>query len=342
MIGWAAGQDAIWATSDGGAHWAAQYQGPGAFTEIDVVDATHAWAVGSGNDPGFVATSDGTRWTGLTEPPEGLDSVHFVSPLVGIAVAGGIGRQCGGILLKTEDGGRSWQQSASPPNVQAACFSDASRGWLAAGVANHADIFYSSTSGRSWKDVFSPPLTPMALADGSSVAALSHLQCARGEVWALYTGPEGGGGASNQTSWFAYHGSFPGPWRQVFQEGYIDGSQLSSQPGEAGAPAGYPGPFSAISGSSAVFVGDDVVATPRPQAALLLTTDDGTGHTELPNMALIMQPSATAFLSDQVGWLVGEGYINGCSDQTGPSCPWIIAATTNGGQTWTTQMQVTP
>jgi len=335
-IGWATGVGAIWATTDGGARWVSQYQG-GSFTQIDPFDTTHAWAVGPG---GFAATSDGTHWASLPEPPETIDSVHFVSAEVGVAVAGGIAGQCGGILLKTEDGGTTWQQIPSPPNVQSACFSDASHGWLSAGVANHADVFYSGTSGHSWQEIFSPPLTQSALADGSGVAALADLQCAQGDVWALYTGT--GGCASNQCSWFAYHGSSPGPWRQVFQESYIDGSQLAGQPGEMGPRAGYPGPFSAISASSAVFVGDDVVATPRPQAALLLTTNNGTDDTELPNLPLITDPTATAFLSSEVGWLVGESYVNGCSDQTGPSCPWVIAATSNGGQTWTTQFEVTP
>ena len=178
----------------------------------------------------------------------------------------------------------------------------------------------------------------MAPEAGYSGAALAQLQCANGSVWALYSGLDGV--ASGQAPWFAYHGNYPGRWRPVFEEQYIEGSTLTIR-APAEAPAGYPGPFSATSSSSAVFVGEDSVAEP-PAAVVELATDAGATLSSLGSVSGIIVPTGVAFLSSRVGWLVGEQTTGTCSDQTGPGCPWSIDATTDGGQTWVTQMIYTP
>jgi photosystem II stability/assembly factor-like uncharacterized protein len=85
-IGWAVGSR-IWATTDGGTTW--QIQAPYAdLSSIDALDSSDVWAV-SIDYPAIMATSDGGKhWVNLPEPGTTLDSVHFVSPTVGFAVAG--------------------------------------------------------------------------------------------------------------------------------------------------------------------------------------------------------------------------------------------------------------
>jgi len=333
----------VWATRDGGATWQTQTSGEVNFSSLDALDANHVWALGV-QYPSFVATTDGGEtWIRLPEPGTTLDSVHFISPMVGFAVAGGTATgvgipECGGVLLKTRNGGRTWRQLPSPPNVQSACFSTAANGWLSASNANHADIYHSSNGGVSWHPAFTPPLTPSALNEGFTGAALAQVQCAHGAVWALYLGL--GSGVSNQAPWFAYHGSVSNHWTPVFEETYAEASNLTI-PVRAQAPAGYPGPFSAISASSAMFLGDDVIAVP-PTAVADLATEDGAKLESLGPTTGIETPSGAAFLSSQVGWVVGEGTTDSCSDQAGPLCPWLIDATTDGGRSWVTQMRYAP
>lgn len=341
-VGWAVGTT-IWATADGGTTWRKQSPPAVNFSSIDALDANHAWVLGV-QYPSVVVTSDGGQhWVSLPEPGAILDSVHFVTPTVGFAVAGGTATgarvpQCGGVLLRTNDGGRTWRQLASPPNVQSACFSDRSDGWLSASVGERADVFHSSNGGTSWQHVFSPPLTDTAQKQGSPAAATAQLQCAHGAVWALYLGLAGG--VSNQFPWFAYHGLYPHPWQPVFMQGYTEDANLTIRT-TAEAPGSYPGPFSAISSSSAIFVGSDIVANP-PAANVALATDNGATLTSLGKVAGIVQPAGAAFVSSKVGWVVGEGTAQGCSDQAGPFCPWLIEATADGGHTWATQMSFTP
>lgn len=174
------------------------------------------------------------------------------------------------------------------------------------------------------------------LEEGCSGAALAQLQCASGAVLVVYSGL--GGGASNQAPWFAYHGAYPSRWQPVFEESYIEGTNLTIQ---ARAPSGYPGPFSAISSSSAVFVGNDDVANPTA-VALELATNDGATLAALGSVTGITAATGAAFLSSRLGWVVGERGTGTRSDETGPVCPWVIDATTDGGQTWVTQKIYAP
>ena len=92
--GWVAGAGRILATSDGGRTWAAQYTGPAAIGQLDFTGASDGWAVGPG---ALLHTTDGgASWTALGEPRVNghclsVSSVHFVSPVLGYAIAGPTG-----------------------------------------------------------------------------------------------------------------------------------------------------------------------------------------------------------------------------------------------------------
>lgn len=340
-VGWAVGA-AIWSTTDGGTSWYRQ-EAPGTdFSSVDAVDAEHAWVV-SVEDKSIVTTSNGGRtWVSLAEPSLTVDTVHFVSSTVGIAVAGGTLTaagipECNGVLLRTDNGGQSWRRLPSPGNVQTACFSTPTSGWLSAGIAGHADIYRSVDGGTAWQRAFAPPLDANALEDGFPDAATAEIQCAQGAVWAVYLGL--GPGASNQFPWFAYHGTPSGRWTPVFVQSYAEGPALDVVAPEP--PAGYPGPFSALSATSAVFVGDNVVIPPF-DAPVELATDDGAALGTLGATPHITSPSGSSFVSSRIGWVAGEDQTGACASRSGTSCPWLIDATSNGGHTWHTQLRFTP
>ena len=109
------------ATSDGGASWTRQYAGEADLDQVDFIDGEHGWA--AGGDTLLRTANGGASWTALAEPcPGDLDSVHFVSPALGYAVAAAPGDQAGGpyttavggSLLRTSDGGGSWTALAEP------------------------------------------------------------------------------------------------------------------------------------------------------------------------------------------------------------------------------------
>lgn len=332
QVGWAVGSQ-VWATRNGGRSWSAQAQAGVNLTGLDVISPAQAW-VFSVQYPAIYSTTDGgVHWSTLAEPPEQIDSVHFVSASTGFAVAGGAPAgpsgmpQCGGVLLASSNAGKTWRQVPSPPNVQSACFSNSEDGWLSAGVGQHADIYHSSNGGQSWQLSFAPPLSKADLAQGATVAALAELQCAQGAVWALYLGF---GAEMSQEPWFAYRGS-TAAWQPVFSEGYTEVGLTGHFPHQA--PAGYSGPFSALSSGSAIFVGEDPVSDPI-SAAVDLVSADGRQMYQVgadPNMA---NPTGVAFTSAQDGWLAGEVPNKHCSDSTGPSCPWVVDQTVNGGKSW--------
>ncbi|HET9059380.1 MAG TPA: hypothetical protein VFN61_05625 [Acidimicrobiales bacterium] len=339
-VGWAVGNQ-IWATRNGGRTWQAQMGAGANLTALDVLSPDRAWAF-SVQPPSMYSTADGGRhWSQLPEPPEQIDSVQFVSPMSGYAVAGGtpIGPanmpQCGGILLATSNGGRSWHQRPSPPNVQSACFSDRSHGWLSAASGQHADIYASSDSGRSWVLALPAPLGRRVPDGAQTGAALAQLQCAQGAVWAVYTGF---GAAMSHVPWFAYHGSADG-WQPVFSEGYTEVG-LSAKFAYT-APAGYPGPFSALSATSAVFLGDNVASSPV-STVIDLATASGRQLRRAGVDSDVTDVTGVAFTSSADGWISGEHVSASCANQTGPSCPWVIDRTVDGGARWRRVFSYTP
>src|SRR5438270_2289271 len=107
--GWVVGDHGtIIATTDGGAHWAAQAQpmaGNARFMDVSFVDDTHGWAVGSA----IVATTDGgAHWVAQNAPsdprtgyPLNFQAVSFVDRQHGWAIAWEG-------LAATVDGGAHW------------------------------------------------------------------------------------------------------------------------------------------------------------------------------------------------------------------------------------------
>jgi len=319
--GWAVGQDVILATADGGAHWRVQRSGALNLTAVDFVNAQDGWVAG---DTSLLATTDGgAHWTELPEPCPLIRSVHFISPSAGFAVAGGTGDggydpavpDQGGVVLTTSDAGRTWQPLAAPASAQSICFSDPAHGWL--GAAGR--LYRTVDGGRQW----SGPLTPASGDTGAGYTAEMKVQCAGdGSAWALSIGP---GAAMSQQPHIGYHADATGA-TGIFAEQYFPGP---NPPGRA--PGSYPGPFSALSPSAAVFI-DYCPACGPGTAPWDLATGSGATLTVKGNVGKITDPQAASFLSARVGWVAGTA--TQFTDTGKARSQQRIVATTDGGTTW--------
>lgn len=324
--GWAVGRGAILATTDGGAHWAAQLAGRLDLTTVDFVNASDGWAVGTGS---LLATTDGgAHWAQLAEPCPLIRSVHFTSAADGYAVAGGNGTvvggfgteipDLGGVVLVTRDGGHTWARTAAPANAQTVCYSGAQDGWLGA----NGQLYRTGDGGRSWTAMTSPPSTNQA----GYVAEMS-VQCAGpAAAWAVRSGP--GAGMSQQPH-VAYHADASGV-TAIYAEQYyrLHGDPATSSPGA------YSGPFSALSASSAVFI-DSCAPCGAGTAPWAVATNSGAALAERGNVGGLTFADAAAFLSPQSGWVAGtysEFPAKGKSRYQ-----QRIVATSDGGKTWHTE-----
>jgi hypothetical protein len=188
---------------------------------------------------------------------------------------------------------------------------------------------------RRWVLALPAPLSRRALEHADTGAALAQLKCVHGAVWAVYTGF---GAAMSQAPWFAYHGSAEG-WQPVFSEGYTEVG-LSAKFTNT-APAGYPGPFSALSATSAVFLGDNVGSSP---VSTVIDRATASGR-QLRRAGIdpdVTTATGVAFTSSADGWISGEHVTSSCSNRTVPSCPWVIDRTVDGGATWRRVFSYTP
>ena len=321
--GWAVGKGLIVGTGDG-ANWSEQYTGPETFLRIEAIDSLHAWAVGAEH---LFATSDGGgHWSQVGEPDEGLgplQSVDFVDADHGFGIAGfqevvidkGYSvPTMDGILVTTKDGGRTWEHRSAPCDVQAVCATDTNNAWLVTG--DHA--YRTHDGGGVWQSV---------LTVASYRTPGGYLQCpAADSAWILRRGSNG---AMNHLNYVVYHTSDDGrTWNTVMVEPYTNVEHI---PGPSG-PGSYPGPFTALSPSDAVFVG---VTPPgdEPTSTMLATSGGRVLGPEVPVAARGFNAQGASYLTAQTGWIAGS--VLSVKDPD----PGMILATTNGGQTWHTQFQ---
>jgi photosystem II stability/assembly factor-like uncharacterized protein len=326
--GWVAGAGRVLATTNGGQSWTQQYSGPAKLDQVDFTDAQHGWAVGTSSLLG--TTDGGATWTALGDPCGAIRSVHFVSSDLGYAVAGGSqvrldggvpAPAVGGELLTTTDGGKHWQAvPGAPAQAQTACFASAADGF----VGTPGKIWRTSDGGKQWALMFAEPAVSGAAHPG--LADTTVLQCAGDSAaWVLFLGS---GAALGHAPYLAYDTQNAHTMRALFEETYIE-SAIRPQVHAPEGPGSYPGPFSAISPDTAVFVG---YTPPIGYGVAPVMTVTGDTHLAMAgNVGGITQADGVAFVSTTAGWVVGG------NQQTGV---YSIEATANGGHTWALQYQV--
>ena len=150
-VGWAAGGGGtLLHTIDGGTNW--QFQTSATVNTLDAIsmlDDTTGWAVGAGG--AVVSTLDGINWevqqsnvpnsNGMPEP---IWDVHFANKNVGIAAAEF------GVILRTSDGGKSWEPLDYRPvaaRLQGAHMKSATEAWV---VGDKSTILHTTDGGETW------------------------------------------------------------------------------------------------------------------------------------------------------------------------------------------------
>ena len=320
-LGWAVGSHAIFATTDG-THWAKQYASTEDFVGVDFISSTTGWVVGGHT---LLATSDGGRtWHQLGEARQLIRSVHFVNATVGWGIAGGneplvmhgvlIPGGGGGTLIVSNDGGRSWTELNAPRDPQSVCFSDAAHGWLA---NQSGTVYRSQDGGQTWSQVLQMASSQPGL------SGWARVECAAPSALWVQWAP--GGAAAGHSPYVVYATANGQTWRTVMAEPGTIGNEL---PGVPSGPGSYPGSFSVVDPSDAVFVGD---TPPANAASCMIATNGGATLKSTGQIAVAPQTMDAAFVSTSTGWVLAVA-ANGRP---------TIMATSDGGYHWSLQLAIT-
>lgn len=203
--GWVLGQtdgygSVLLRTVDGGHTWDFQYPDTWQpLSAITFIDATHGWAVGWRD---VYRTSDGGQsWSLAWEDPDGFGTTDYKTIAVsgGNVLVGGTDNSMNPLMVRSGDGGATWQQIASPPEfVAPPSFTSSSEGWGIAVDWSHNGLVHTTDGGVTWQTQYGPlftdsrdysdlPLTGLAVADarhGWAVGALGAiLRTTDGSAW---------------------------------------------------------------------------------------------------------------------------------------------------------------
>ncbi|GAC1480267.1 MAG: hypothetical protein PVSMB9_04770 [Candidatus Dormibacteria bacterium] len=315
-IGWAVGSHNIYATIDG-THWAIQFQSTNDYAGVDFISTTVGWVVGLHE---LLGTVDGGRsWHQLGEADRPIRSVHFINATQGWGISGGTDVQpyhgrlvpaTAGTLVTSNDGGHTWSNLTSPPDLQTLCFSDTSHGWLG---SSGGAIYSSHDGGHSWTQaVVMPGAQP-------GLQGRTLIECAApSALWAMYAP----GGAAAGSSPYAVYATVNGvDWRPVMS------GLIQTTPATPQGSGSYPGSFSVIDPDDAAFIGDTAAAD---RAEVVIASNGGASLRRTAGVEAYETFDA-AFLSVSTGWVLTRS----------ASGNYLIEATVNGGTSWSAQLSVT-
>ena len=147
------GMGIILATTDGGEHWRAQWQGKGPWLyDVCFVDENAGWA--SGENGAVLKTKDGgATWAHLpaTNTTDALHGICFVDRRHGWAVGGNE------TIIATRDGGKTWTRARCPAlprplgrrkTFRSVCAVDSRRCWV---VGAEGSVLHTSDGGETWE-----------------------------------------------------------------------------------------------------------------------------------------------------------------------------------------------
>ena len=316
--GWVGG-NGIYATTDGGGHWARQYAGSAAIAGIAFGDRTHGWAWGDAyTKPSLLlhTTDGGAHWT--PQP-----STQPVASLQAMGAQGGyavLGMGPGGILVRTTDGGAHWHAVGTPKPVTSACFINANSGWA---IELQGDaVIRTSNGGRTWTQRLNAGSN---FQYGGQIACIGSLN-----AWALLYGGVG----MNQRSYALFHTADAGAhWRAAVALSSAGGGPAPIA--TTGVPQGADGEgvlLDAVSSDTAFLVSGCPPCGGAGETYLGSTHDSGrTWHTSPPISQLGFSPSGISFTSDQQGWLASTVF----TSLSAGTRAGMLLTTGNGGATWT-------
>ena len=154
--GWTVGDgNTILHTEDGGKTWYHQTNPTtgNCLSDVCFVDSLHGWAAGSLQTI-VHTTNGGESWEiqRHADEPNGIESICFADTVRGWAV-GGVGWVDGHFILRTNDGGKTWdEQTRGPGILRAAYFADSLRGLV---VGDNGAIRSTTDGGTTWTEKWS-------------------------------------------------------------------------------------------------------------------------------------------------------------------------------------------
>ncbi|MBV8082066.1 MAG: hypothetical protein JO293_01815 [Candidatus Eremiobacteraeota bacterium] len=330
-VGWVAGDNAIYGTTNGGKAWQRQYNGRVQFWSLNFVTPSVGFAAGVDPSPGtgvLLGTKDGGRtWTNLGEPKGPARQVSFATALTGFAMAGGspltagtvserVPPFFGGRLASTTSGGQLWHILDAPELVDSTCASNATHMW----AAYQAAVLRSDDGGDTFSNVLSP------LIDTKRVW-YATIQCSGSDVaWVQFAGTQVG----DQRPYVVLRTADDGhTWQAVLANKKTTDAYPKLDPTYADGPGPWPGPFSAVDANSAFFLGVCPQCGARGAVSITGTIDAGKTWQAVATVPDVTAagPIAISFSDAQHGWVVGS------SAQGAP----VIDVTADGGLTWTKQ-----
>lgn len=307
------------ASADGGQSWTRSRLPLDVYVwSLDFVDRNTGWALTS---TGLWGTVDGgSSWQHLSEPSPPLQAIDFVTAKVGWSIqslGALVPDQSGGQLLRTADGGRTWQP-VKVSGVYSVAFADPSTGWADVGRT----IWGTTDGGTSWRKLLTFPWRGTTTVAGMLTPATAR------EVWVEFE--ENNCGAGSCTHQLVHTTDGFTTWAGIEEYG------ATYDPGTA-TPSAQNHHLSAKGGQVAAFAGGRAVylyaTASESEPVVMSSTQDG-GRTWNPSAVPdINRPWLglnLAFASPEIGWVAGQR-------RTGNQFSMVLDRTKDGGKSWTEQ-----
>ena len=322
LHGWAAG-NGFFHTTDGGDTWI-QDNDWGTIYDLFFLDAMRGWACGNGS-VNYYTTDGGLHWAAVPAPGGStMGSIWFSNQLRGWSV------NLEGQIFRSTDGGHTWalQATVNGTNLQTIQFLDQQEGWVIGG-----DAFYHTVNGgQTWTRASIPAGTW-----AHSARFFDRLHAvAVGEFGNIVRTVDGG------RTWQTVRSQ--GTGQRLWDVEYANANTIFlagdngviSRSTDAGATWN-----SIQSGGSAVTHGFDSLDAQRAWAAqdggeIVFTTNGGTQwvRTLVQGFDTLGKVMDVAFADAAIGWAGGGN--QGFSGNRG-----VLSRSTNGGRSWTQQLEVT-
>jgi photosystem II stability/assembly factor-like uncharacterized protein len=156
-VGWIVGNRIVY-TTDGGATWEAQNSNTSSYLEeVFFLDADHGWAVGSGGTVLFTSNG-GSIWESSQDTSLSgviLESVSFINTDTGWIGGYYFNNSLNGVILKTTDGGLTWEKQLSSAPLRSIYCLASKNGTEVFAAGLDGEMLKTTGGGNGWLEIYS-------------------------------------------------------------------------------------------------------------------------------------------------------------------------------------------